>query len=470
MPSFDPKMLALWTGGQWVGMLPKSVTKFHFDTRKLSAGDCFVALQGETRDGHDFIEDARQAGASCALVHTAQASIALPQLVVEDTKEALGDIAAAHRETLTFPIAAITGSFGKTSTKELLTIMLGDEFTGYSPGNWNNEIGVPLSMLQLDNKKHRYGVIEAGISEPGEMKVLGRTIKADFVVFSGIGPAHLEALGDEAGVAAEKFLLAEEARTEATLYLPEECLKFAVFHRKLDRSVVLVESEKLLSGLTEPKAVARYQTRKVGATVQEITVYPPHEADPLNFMIASPSVGMARNAALAALAAQGMGARYQEIVTGAARWRPEALRGSWRELPGQRFYVDCYNANPVALKDALEAFDAGLDEAQNRLLVLGTMLELGTEAASLHTQVMAAYPAQPEDHFIFVGDERLCAAYRKGALEAGVASDRILAVAGAAAIRSEVQAFKGAVFLKGSRSHKLESLVPQSSTYQTGTY
>jgi UDP-N-acetylmuramoyl-tripeptide--D-alanyl-D-alanine ligase len=182
MQQFDPVDLAAWTLGTWhEARRPDAISGFCFDARQLKPGECFVALSGGARDGHDFVAQAIELGASAFLVEHLQATD-LPQLIVEDSLLAMGAIAGAVRRRFQNPVVGITGSCGKTSTKEMLRAVLGDACTHATAGNWNNRIGVPMTLFGLDAEKHDFAVIEAGINQPGEMIELGEMIQADLTI------------------------------------------------------------------------------------------------------------------------------------------------------------------------------------------------------------------------------------------------------------------------------------------------
>jgi UDP-N-acetylmuramoyl-tripeptide--D-alanyl-D-alanine ligase len=209
MPTFAPQILAAWTGGRWTRLPEAPLTGFSADSRQLRPGQAFVALKTGRRDGHGFLAEAGRAGAVAALVAAAQADAALPQLVVPDPLTALQAIAREHRRSFAGPVIGISGSAGKTSTKDLLARLLGGERGGVlaTEGNLNNHLGVPLTLLRLDPRAHAFAVIEAGISAPGEMAALAAMIEPDAAVITLVAPAHLEALGGIEGVAREKALL-----------------------------------------------------------------------------------------------------------------------------------------------------------------------------------------------------------------------------------------------------------------------
>lgn len=459
---FDPAAIATACAGEWLNLPTSAIERFHFDSREVRAGTCFVALKTGARDGHSFLAAALKNGAVAALVSEPQAEIPLPQLCVKDTLTALQAIAAAHRKTFVQPLAAITGSFGKTSTKEMLVSMLGESQTAATPGNWNNHIGVPLTLLQIDPAKHHFAVVEAGISEPGEMPPLGKLARANHVLFTGIGPAHLEALGDEAGVAREKFALAEHAAEDAALFFPCSCLAHEPFRTNSRPCHILVEADSPIDPqrLPQQAQLYRYQSKILGNGSQqiELVLSPEHH---LSFTLASESAGMAGNAALAALAAHVMGRDHASICAGIANWRSDSKRGSWQvDAQGRRWFVDCYNANPMAMRDSLSSFlQHTAKDTTGRLFVLGTMLELGERATEWHHSSLVDFSFSDKDHFLLIGDATLCQAYAN-ALQAGSANPtNILQFDQTPETLPPTLNNLQTLFLKGSRSHQLEKLL-----------
>lgn len=453
----DPELLADWAGGRWHGdRRPAEVRGFSFDTRTLRSGECFLALRSERRDGHDFVDEARRLGAACALVER-PLEAGLPQLVVDDTLLAMGRMGAAARRAFGGPVVGITGSCGKTSTKEMLRQLLGAETTHATAGNWNNRIGVPLTLLQLDPARHRRAVIEAGINQPGEMEHLGAMIEADVVLLTHIGPAHLEALGTEERVAAEKSELLLRAKPEAPFLLPAACRRFEALRRLTPRSVVVARAgEEVPAGVT---GCLWLRTASLATGGQRLELRRDGEAE-ATFELASPSAGAAMNAALAVAAARHLGESDADLRERLAAWRPEADRGAVLYREGRLFYVDCYNANPASVADALDAFGRLAPPDLPRLYVLGAMEELGPAAEALHRQTAARLVPRPGDRVLLIGPPASTAAYREGALQAGFEADRVGEAECAAACHSEVAGFAGAVFLKGSRRHALEQLLP----------
>ena len=441
MPVFPPTFLAQVTSGCWTREPERDLTGFSIDTRTLQSGDVFVALKTAARDGHAFLFTALAAGAGAALVSVPDATVDLPQLVVPDPLVAFQAIASAHRQAFTGPVVGISGSAGKTSTKELLARLLsaspGDVLA--TAGNLNNHLGVPLTLTRLDPARHRFAVVEAGIGGPGEMRPLARMIEADLGVITLIGPAHLEELGSLTGVAREKALLLSGAREAALKLFPKACLEYTPF-----------------SELAEPVfALAPIISHR--ATATSITFVPIGAQHEQTFVCRRISDGMASNAALALAAALSLGVTPEQARTRLADWQPAAMRGELRsDAQGRWLYVDCYNANPASMHDALAVFADTAPQDLPRLYVIGGMEELGTDSLAYHRELGRALASRlrPEDRALVLAAESAAEAVVIGAAHSGVS-----AVADLVALREIFEAFAGAVFIKGSRRYRLESLL-----------
>jgi UDP-N-acetylmuramoyl-tripeptide--D-alanyl-D-alanine ligase len=441
MERFDPQLLAAWTAGTWVGD-PRALTLagFTIDSRRAATGEMFVALKTEQRDGHAYLADAQAAGAAAALVSVAQPervgdnALGLPQLVVRDTLAAFQAIAREHRRRFAGPVIGVTGSAGKTSTKELLALLLGSE-TLATEGNLNNHLGVPLTLTRLDPARHRFAVIEAGISAPGEMKVLADMIEPDAAIVTMVGPAHLEELGGLEGVAREKALLAQAIRPGGVAIFPPSCREFAAFRG--------VRTHLPPWGVKIRPAGEGMHIWLAGDTSGEPYVLP------------APSEGMAQNAALALLIALHFGVPDRDLRARLARWRPAAQRGEIRREGGRLLYLDYYNANPLSMRDALAAFERLAPPPAPRLFLLGCMEELGGGAERYHRELGEGLALTAADRVIVVGD--WAEAVKAGALARGARAEQILACAVAADAVPIVEGFAGPIFVKGSRKHRLET-------------
>ncbi len=453
MPTFEADSLATWTMGQWSCRPETAPTGFSVDSRRLSPGQVFVALRTDRRDGHDYLGAARSAGAAAAIVGRADPAVALPQLVVADPLQALQDIAREHRRRFRGIVVGITGSAGKTSTKELLAFLLGGEGAGVlaTEGNLNNQIGVALTLCRLEPARHRYAVIEAGISAPGEMATLARMIEPDLVLVTLVGAAHLADLGAVENVAREKSLLAQTLRPGGLLIYGSYSEQFPAF-RNLPAPRTLVLEPAPEAGSEGRAGRVRFSASHSGAfTTVEVSA----GADsPVVATLGRVTDGMARNAAMAICAALEMGAQRDEIKRRLLSWRPAPLRGEWRKSEGRRIYLDCYNANPASMADALAAFASLAPADEPRLFVLGCMEELGPESQRFHLELGRSLKLRKGDRLIAVGSQ--AASIRLGALEGGCGPGQVETVDAIGSVSAQVSGFKGSIFVKGSRRHELE--------------
>lgn len=460
MPVFDPELLARWTDGTWTCRPAAAPVGFGIDTRILAAGEMFVALRTAQRDGHDYLDAARNAGAAAALVAEARPEVDLPQLVVADPQTALQTIAREHRRAFAGPVVGITGSAGKTSTKNLLARLLGTRALA-TDGNLNNHLGVPLTLTRLDADRHDYAVIEAGIAGVGEMAPLADMIEPDVALVTLVGEAHTEALGGLEGVAREKVGLPARVRDAGVAIFPETCRTYSVFRQLHVRCMTVERADVLLP--SEPSADHTYFTVTHREDQTALTIaYPVDGQRPLLFTLRRVTDGMAQNAVLAVCAALWLGlepALIQERLRG---WGPAPLRGEIRRAGERVFYLDCYNANPASMADALATFSS-LDAAQApRLYLLGNMEELGPGAAEHHRELGRRLSLRPGDHVCVIGPD--APAVREGALAAGAQAEQVEVIADLTSAAARLQTWRGAVFLKGSRRYRLETVSAELAT------
>ncbi len=456
MPLFAPAQLAQWTGGRWTAQPVSPLSGFSTDSRQLGAGQMFVALTTGQRDGHDFLARAAEAGAGAALVARPQASLALPQLVVPDVLGAFQTIAREHRRLFRGPVVGISGSCGKTSTKNLLAVLLGGAAGGVlaTEGNLNNHIGVPLTLTRLELAAHRFAVVEAGISAPGEMDPLAAMIDPDLAITTLVAPAHLAELGGLAGVAREKARLMTAVRATGVAIFPRQCAEFTAF-RELSVRTMLVEPAEVLRPAAPPSDRVYFAVTQRGDSTAIALAY--GEPPPLVFTLARVSTGMAQNAALAICAALWLGVSPELVRARLPQWQPAAMRGEWRRENGRTLYLDCYNANPAAMLDALAHFVALAPAAEPRLYVLGCMEELGPEAPRYHRDLGQALPLRPGDQVCVIGGQ--AEEVRAGALARTAGSAQVEVVAALEPVAARIAGWQGAVFIKGSRRYQLETAV-----------
>jgi UDP-N-acetylmuramoyl-tripeptide--D-alanyl-D-alanine ligase len=447
--SFCPSDVAAWTGGAWLDERKgEKINGFAFDARLIEPGQCFIALRSDRRDGHDYIGQALQRGALAAMVERPIES-ELPQLVVKNTLDAMEAIAIAVRDRYPGQVIGVTGSCGKTSTKEMLTQLLGRAVTHATEGNWNNRIGVPMTLFRLHSNEKSFAVVEAGINQPEEMGHLGAMIQANLVLVTNIGPAHLEKLSSLEGIAAEKACLMERASSDAQLILPADVFRYTSFARFADRATVLIKEGESVIG--QPQRVVRYGIEGGKICIEELF-------GQTLFSVASRSPGIRANAALALVAADSLGIPVDLLEERLAAWSPSGNRGRLVDQSGRPCYMDCYNANPASMADALSAFTESVSAALPRCYVLGAMQELGSRAPDLHAQSLQGLILRPGDVACLVGPEELRAGYRRGLT---ASAEQIYEADSAEEIQSIVASFQGALFLKGSRIFALEQLLPE---------
>jgi UDP-N-acetylmuramoyl-tripeptide--D-alanyl-D-alanine ligase len=452
MPSFAPEKLATWTGGSWTRIPGGLLTGFNQDTRTLSAGQVFVAIRGDRRDGHDFLNEAQSGGAVAALTGREVAGTTLPQLVTADPLAAFQRIAREHRREFHGTVVGVTGSVGKTSTKDLLALLLGGSPDVLATeGNLNNHLGVPLTLTRLD-AVHRAAVIEAGISIPGEMAGLAGMIEPDHSVVTLVAPAHLEKLGSLEGVAAEKSRLPAANQPGGLAVFPASCLAYESFRALANPLVLLPEGEKAATAARTVKFGVFHRPERTEISFEGRR----------RFVLRRVSGGMAQNAALALALASELGVKDIALQARLEQWQPSKWRGELRQSGEATVYCDFYNANPASMTDAIDAFHAAVGGDLPRLYVLGSMEELGPDSANYHRQVGRLIHLRRGDFLITLGSQ--AAALREGLLENGNDPAQVAVVAGVAPVRERLAGFKGAVFLKGSRRYQLETVLDPHAT------
>lgn len=417
------------------------------DTRTVRPGDLFVALEGERLDGHDFLLDAEAAGAAGAVVTSEPMTTpGLPLYRVPDTLVGLGRLARYRRRSLAARVIGITGSTGKTTVKELLGAALGGSFKVYAtPGNLNNRVGVPLSLLGAPDDAE-FLVIELGTSEPGEIGALTAIAEPDHGLVTTVGEAHLTGLGSLEGIMDEKLDLIRGTDPEGVVLVGDEpeALVAAARRARPDVHVAGLSASadsEFRGELLDQDAGGRYRVRFRGNDVRA----------------GIPGRHGAWNLTVSLAMAVLLGADLAEAAEDAGRIGPGRLRGEVRPIGGRTLILDCYNANPQSVAGALDSL-AGLPGGGAKIAILGSMLELGGRSAALHTEVLRRATALPIDVVVATG-EFAGVAGRFADDETSVRMIAVEAIGDAYEAARPLFSPGARILLKGSRGVALERLV-----------
>ncbi|MFZ2446768.1 MAG: UDP-N-acetylmuramoyl-tripeptide--D-alanyl-D-alanine ligase [Syntrophobacteraceae bacterium] len=411
---WTPAILAGATGGKILSGNPEApIDTISTDTRGIAPGHCFIALAGETHDGHAFVADAVGKGAGAVIVSEWREG-PLPRdcavIMVDDTLAALGGIARFHRLRFEVPVIAVSGSNGKTSTKEMIAAIFGQgRKVLKNKGNYNNLIGLPLTLLEL-NEEHRMAVVEMGINVPGEMERLARIGSPDAGVITNVHPAHLLGLESLDRIVEEKGALWKSLR-------PDGLAVVNLDDPRLSKFAAGIKARKITYSLKDPSAdvgLAGQIVVSEGGTSFRLAYG--GAAIPVTI----PTMGMhhAQNALAAAAAAFGMGATADEVRSGLAAYEPIKQRMQCIRLANGCVVIDdTYNANPGSLMAAVEAVVAACP-GKPFVAVLGEMRELGPESPSLHFDAGRKIGAVKPSLLVTLGE--MGAEIVKGAGAAGV--------------------------------------------------
>lgn len=458
MRSISLGQVARATAGKLAGPGSLKVSSVGTDSREVLVKDLFFALKGERRDGHSFLGKAESAGAKAAVVENGNPKLisfrrrrpGFPLVIVNDTLEALGDLASWVRERLDVLSVGITGSTGKTCTKDLLASILEDEYPAcVSPGNYNNEIGTPLTIFQAE-KNDRVLVVEMGARHPGDIDRLSRIAKPSFGIITNVGVTHLEFFGDPAEVAKAKSELAVDLPGEGVLFLNAENRWSSWLAKKTRARIV------------------RFGYSR-GAQYRAMNVRFNSTGKP-SFLLAGPRfkvevrlgvVGehQVENALAAAACAHELGVSPEGIANGLARGRLSKWRMEVSETEGGYLVInDSYNASPHSMKAALETLKM-IGGNRRTIAVLGCMAELGRARRSYHLEIGRFVASLDIDILVCVGSE--ARDYSAAALEAGTPKGSVFRCEGrddAVELLRDVVEPGDVILVKASRVMAMESV------------
>jgi UDP-N-acetylmuramoyl-tripeptide--D-alanyl-D-alanine ligase len=421
------------------------------DSRKAQPGDLFFALKGERHDGHDFLNEVAAKKVTAVVIERKAIPANPPEcalLVVDDTRAALGKFAAAYRREFSLPVIAVGGSNGKTTTKELIAAVLSRKLaTLWSEASFNNDIGVPLTLLRLD-KSHQAAVLEAGTNHPGELAPLVKMIVPEFGVMTNIGREHLEFFGDVAGVAREEGRLAELLPADGALFVNGDDGWTEKIAARTKAKVVRVglggKNDWRAKGIRPDKNGVKFRVEGPKAEFNgeyRINLLGRHQVT---------------NALFAVAVGGELGLGRPEIRDGLAQCQPPKMRLQFWEAGGVRVLDDAYNANADSTIAALETL-CDLPLQGRRVAVLGDMNELGAHSEAAHAEVGRRAAELKIGQLFAIG--KMAPVTAKAARGAGL--NRVIEFADVETAMKAVKSFLKAgdvVLLKASRAARLERL------------
>ncbi|MEJ2202646.1 MAG: UDP-N-acetylmuramoyl-tripeptide--D-alanyl-D-alanine ligase [Gemmatimonadota bacterium] len=413
------------------------------DSRTLEEGELYVALVGDRFDGHGFVAEAFARGAGAAVVSRPVEGESTQLYLVDDTLGALGALASYRRKKLAVPVVGITGSVGKTSTKDLTRGALSGALRVHATeGNRNNRVGLPLTLLETPESAEAV-VLELGTNEPGEIATLAAVARPDVGVVTTVGESHLEKLGSVRGVLEEKLELLRGLAAGGQCVVGDEPELLAKEARKVCPEVRVAgwserADEALRPGDVEVDTWGVHRVRWRGHMVK----------------LRLPGRHAVTNALLALAVAELLGVDAGVAVKGLAEVEGGPLRGEIRQVGGLTLIVDCYNANPPSVRAALDVLE-GYGGAR-RVAVLGTMLELGSASRSLHRDVLRDALSRDVDLVVATGE------FARVDVPGDVGRDRLLSAddwAGAYPSLRERLGGDEVVLLKASRGVAMEGIL-----------
>ena len=433
-----------------------SIDKISTDSRTLKRGELFVALRGENFDGHKFVEAAVKTGAAGVIVDLGwkgKVPDNFTVIRVEDTLQAYQTVAANYRKSLPIRVLAITGSNGKTSTKDFTAAVLGRRFrVTKTQGNFNNHVGLPRTMLEATSQDE-VAVWEIGMNHPGEVAALAKIAAPDAALITNIGIAHIEFMGSREAIAAEKGALAEAIGPQGSIILNAD----DPFSKNI---ATRTHAKIIFAGTTAGTIRAGEITQSAHGS--DFTIL--EGAHRCRAQLPVPGLHMVQNAMLAVAAGRLFGLSLEEAAAGLVAAPLAKARLQIRQINGVQFIDDSYNANPDSMKAALRTL-VELDADGKRIAVLGEMRELGKESARGHREVGETAAELGVDQLIAIGD--MGAAIAEAAQEAGLEKTAAVgSISEAAEMLTEITAPGDLVLIKGSRTARTERVLEEFAKRQ----
>ncbi len=440
------------TGGRLIGSENGNISGVSTDSRTIQPGELFVPLKGERFDGHEYLADVVGRGITACLSeevwltrHEAQAGVSC--IAVIDTLRALGDLAAAYRQRFELPVIGVTGSNGKTTTKEMLATILGLAGNGLkTSGNLNNLIGLPRMVFQLQ-PEHRWAVLEMGMSEPGEIDRLAEIARPSVGIVLNAFPAHLQSMGSVEAVAQAKGELLHRIQDNGLAVVNADDPRIAGLHQN-------PSARRISFGINRGEVRAENITVN-GVNGQSFTLVTPKGK--LQIRLTALGQHMIYNA-LAASAALLESVSLEQIAEGLAVFTPYSGRFRPEQLAHGRLLIDdSYNANPASCAAALSTLQQ-IKGTRKALVVLGDMLELGSDEQALHRK-LGQQAADVADRLYLIGS--LTAETAAAACEAGMPVEAVIRAEDHAAVADDLikrQISDELILIKGSRGMQMEKI------------
>ncbi|MBR6337126.1 MAG: UDP-N-acetylmuramoyl-tripeptide--D-alanyl-D-alanine ligase [Ruminococcus sp.] len=420
------------------------------DTRAIKAGCVFIALKGENFDGHDFAAKATELGAEAVITERPIENAKC--IVVDSTRRALLNLASHYRNKFKIPLVGVTGSVGKTSTKEMIASVLSQGYkTLKTEGNHNNEIGLPLTLFEMEQDTQA-AVIEMGMNHFGEISRLSLCACPTIAVITNIGFSHIENLGTQEGILKAKMEILDGCSYEAPLVVNGDDKLLASVTPHGSRRVVTYSLSKKSCDVyasdikTNGGVITLVINSKAGATPVTINCYGEHN---IKNALAAFAVGLE------------LGMSPEDMAKGIAAFKPDGMRQNIQKRNGITLIIDCYNAAPDSMKAGISVLSqVQVADGGRRIAVVADMLEMGKMAPKLHKTVGEALGVSTADMIFCFGDNSKY--YIEGAVKKGFDKDKCFHFDSreelAKALKAEVRE-GDAVWFKGSRGMKLEEVV-----------
>lgn len=428
------------------------------DTRTIAPGSLFIAFKGDRFDGHDFVRTAIEKGAVAAVTNRPVED--LPCIVVGDTREAMLKIAAHYRNKFTPKLVGITGSVGKTTTKEFTALALSSHYnTLKTEGNKNNEIGMSFSLLGL-NPSHKAAVIEMGMNRFGEIERLSKAARPSVCIITNIGWSHAENLGSRENILKAKLEILAGAQENAPLIVcGDDDLLFPLKKTVTDRQVITCGSlnkdcDYTAEDIVQTGDILKFTVIKGGARLGSVKI---------------PCVGRhyVNDALIALAAAMAVHCDFADAAAALADYTPCGLRQHTREVDGKKLIIDCYNAAPASMKAAIDVLcDTAVGSGGKRIAVLGDMLELGTRSPELHEEIGEYAAVKGVDMVVAFGQYAQFIAKR--AEEMGITVCRASTKEDAVNFLSFKADAGDAVLFKASRGVHMEEIIEETFNIAIG--